>query len=231
MKTLIPALISATLLSCGGGGGGSTSDGFPMQGPCGNGLANGNEIISGPTAPAGAPYDYDQPFRSLTVDPTDPSIVYVGTESNGILKTTDGGTTWTRLRKGLRHYDNAYPEIYDISVSTTNHNVLYAVANQGPGPLVSDTFEVIGGVYRSDDAGENWYRINCGLDGIHVSSIQVSPDDEDNVVSGVPGRLRLLVNQDFMKAACTGVPMEVITGHAQACRRLRIRSRFSIYMH
>lgn len=44
----------------------------------------------------------DTPFHSLIVDPSDPAVAYVGTEGNGIFKTTNGGATWTRLRNGLK---------------------------------------------------------------------------------------------------------------------------------
>src|SRR5205807_1207451 len=34
---------------------------------------------------------------SIAIDPTDPSIAYVGTAQGGLYRTLDGGTTWTPL--------------------------------------------------------------------------------------------------------------------------------------
>ena len=79
-------------------------------------------------------------FHSLAVDPVDDAIVYVGTETNGIFKTTDRGLTWVRLRNGLKctTTHQFYPEVYDIAVDPTNHNTVYAATVTGPdgGPLV-----------------------------------------------------------------------------------------------
>ena len=36
-------------------------------------------------------------FMSFAQDPTSPKVIYVGTHNRGILKTTDGGTTWTQI--------------------------------------------------------------------------------------------------------------------------------------
>ena len=48
--------------------------------PCANAVGNGLEIVAGPSAPGGG--DTDQVFRSLEVDPSNPDVVYVGTERN-----------------------------------------------------------------------------------------------------------------------------------------------------
>ena len=81
---------------------------------CGDAVGNGDEIVFGPSAPEGN--DRDSVFRSLTVHPTDPNIVLMGTERNGFVKSTDGAATWTRHRQGLRWLPGiGYPEIYDIA--------------------------------------------------------------------------------------------------------------------
>ncbi len=69
----------------------SIDNGPQGEDPCGNALGNGDKIIQGPPGPDGA--DRDNPFRSLTVHPTNPNILIVGTERNGFLKSTDDGAT------------------------------------------------------------------------------------------------------------------------------------------
>jgi len=59
----------------------------------------------------------DNMFHSLAIDPKNENIVYAGTETSGMFKTTDGGKTWTRLRKGLKCTINqtGYAQIFDIA--------------------------------------------------------------------------------------------------------------------
>jgi hypothetical protein len=43
----------------------------------------------------------DGNFRALIIDPVDPSIVYAGTERGGVLRSTDGGSTFFSKNNGL----------------------------------------------------------------------------------------------------------------------------------
>ncbi len=97
----------------------------------------------------------------LEFDPKNPDVVYAclwetrqgpwengawsGT-SGGIFKSTDGGTTWKPLTKGLP--DEGVVQA-DVAIAPSNPNRLYA--------SVASPREV--GIYRSDDAGESWTRI------------------------------------------------------------------------
>jgi len=160
---------------------------------CGNELGNANEIVPGPSGHEGD-YNIDNPFRSLTVHPTNPDIVLVGTERNGFLKSMDGGVIWTRHRKGLRHdiqidgqpAELGYPEIYDIAMSESDPNIIYAATTGGPGPLAGE-YGGDGGMYKSTDGGETWERKNCGLSNSWIWSIHVSPEDPNEVVIGIGG--------------------------------------------
>ncbi|NOR21160.1 MAG: hypothetical protein GQ476_00460 [Candidatus Aminicenantes bacterium] len=153
--------------------------------PCGNALGSGNEVISGPSGPSGA--DNDSVFRSLTVDPTNPDIVIIGTERNGFVKSTDGGVNWTRLRYGLRHDDLGYPEIYDIGISASNTDVLYAATIDSNGPVTGDYPSSKAGFYKSIDGGQSWYRKNCGIDNSSIPVVHVDPVDPDIAIIGIRG--------------------------------------------
>jgi photosystem II stability/assembly factor-like uncharacterized protein len=104
----------------------------------------------------------------VAIDPTDPNVVYAsmweatlgpwedgntyeGTKG-GLFKSTDGGTTWKQLTKGL-------PENLvhiQVALCASDERRLYAtVATSKEGGYGSG----VGlGVYRSDDAGESWYK-------------------------------------------------------------------------
>ena len=156
---------------------------------CGNAVGNGDQIITGPLAPEpdNGP-DNDSVFRSLTVHPTDPNVVLMGTERNGFVRSTDGGVTWTRHRLGLRWFGNeTYPEIWDIAYAPSNPSVVYAATLDSPGPVVGDVPSAMGGIYKSRDGGETWSRANCGLSTSRITSIRVHPANPDVVAAGLEG--------------------------------------------
>lgn len=98
--------------------------------------------------------------------------VFTGTGS-GFYKSTDGGTTWRPTGKGLPTGDEGLGRI-GIGTAPSQPSRLYAVLGL-PARL--------GGVYRSDDAGENWQRINTdarlwGRDG-DFNEIRVDPTNAD----------------------------------------------------
>jgi len=59
--------------------------------------------------------------RSIAIDPTNPNIIYSGSASGGIWKSTDGGATWTVLTDTLANL-----VIGCITIDPTNSNIIYA---------------------------------------------------------------------------------------------------------
>jgi photosystem II stability/assembly factor-like uncharacterized protein len=101
---------------------------------------------------------------ALAVAPSDDSVVYAGTGEgalsgdsyfgNGILKSTDGGQTWS-------HVSGDYfvgVSISQLTVDPTNANTLYAAVLRGRGgsrrttPTVHSKY----GIWKSTDGGVNW---------------------------------------------------------------------------
>ncbi|WP_313783781.1 VPS10 domain-containing protein [Flagellimonas profundi] len=98
---------------------------------------------------------------SLSMDMNNPLILYAalwqhertpwtitsGGTSSGFYKSTDGGTTWNKMEKGLpKEFGKS-----GISVSRANSDVVYAV-------LEAEGEQ--GGVYKSVDAGKTWKQTN-----------------------------------------------------------------------
>lgn len=98
----------------------------------------------------------------LVIDPNNPRVLYAsmwkinrtpyslesGGEGSGIWKSTDGGDTWTEIsqNKGL---PKGPLGISGIAVSPVDSNRVWAIVEAPEG-----------GLFRSDDAGKNWKRIN-----------------------------------------------------------------------
>jgi len=86
-----------------------------------------------------------------TLGPWEDGNDYDGTKG-GLFKSTDGGNTWKPLTKGLP--DNLVH--IQVAISDSDPSRLYAtIATKGEGTYGSGAGL---GVYRSDDAGENWYK-------------------------------------------------------------------------
>ncbi len=151
--------------------------------PCSNAVGNGNTIIPGPDGPENG--DYDQVFRSLEVDPSNSDVVYMGTERNGIVKSSDGGVTWQRLRQGMRHSADAYPEVWDIAVSPFNSRFVVVATADSPGPVAGDYPSSAACVYLSKDSGAFWSRSNCGLTNSYALCLCFDPLDPDVLVLGI----------------------------------------------
>jgi len=134
----------------------------------------------------------DNVFQSLAIDPTDSRIVYVGTETNGIFKTIDGGDTWTRLRAGLKLDPNksGYPQIYEIAVDPRNTRILYAATIAAPGP-VTGGIEALrsnyAGVYKSTDRGERWIQKIDGFFNTYTPHVVIDPLDSSRLYAGIGG--------------------------------------------
>ena len=125
----------------------------------------------------------------VTIDPQHPNIVYADLwagrqgpwengawngPNSGLFKSTDGGTTWRQLTKGLPTTAQGMGRV-GFCVSPTDPNRLYATVDAG----------VYGGIYRSDDGGESWTKLNSDERfwgrGDDFAEIKVDPKNEDIV--------------------------------------------------
>lgn len=85
---------------------------------------------------------------TIEMDPSNSKIVYLGTKSDGLWKSMDGGEIWYQIRdanKKLSHRAN----IYDIAIDPNNTNIIYAGAYQ----------QRYGRLFRSQDAGITWEEL------------------------------------------------------------------------
>jgi len=91
---------------------------------------------------------------------------------SGVYKSTDGGTVWKPLGKGLPGTAEGVARI-GLAIAPGNANRIYA----------SVEADKKAGVYRSDDAGETWAQVNddrrIGGRGPGAMGIAVAPDNPD----------------------------------------------------
>ncbi len=152
--------------------------------------------IKGPAVGEGC-NNNDNIFNSLTVSPVDPKVIYVGSEGNGIFRSTDGGSTWQWLREGFSYWtasntpgvfsnESWYPETYDMAIDPRNASIIYAVMTDGAGPPTGNYPSANGGVFKSTDGGLTWVRKVNGLPSTGLPCIAIDPVT-GTVIVGVSG--------------------------------------------
>ena len=119
-------------------------------------------------------------IADIVIDPTDPSVWYVGVGSGGVWKTVNAGTTWTPIFDDQGSYS-----IGCIALDPNNPNVVWV----GTGENVSGRHVAYGdGVYRSRDGGKTWE--NMGLENSeHIGMIRIDPRDSDTIFVAAQGPL------------------------------------------
>ena len=122
--------------------------------------------------------------RSLTVAPSDPQTVYVGTGGaygsssyGAIYKTVDGGLTWRKT--GFDASNEFDYTIVDIDIDPQNHDVIWAVTS-------SFGYGGWGGtLYRSIDGGANWeVALDLGPFGGAYLTVAAKPGDPNTAFTG-----------------------------------------------
>ena len=114
--------------------------------------------------------------RDLLVDQEN-GTVYAGT-FNGVWKSPEQGRTWVRISKGLPinsinpfSGDTLYYDVWSIA-KVKQSNTLYAVLREN-------------GIYKSFDAGKNWFSVNNELStGITFHRVVVSEVDTNIIYVG-----------------------------------------------
>ncbi|MFI5151188.1 MAG: WD40/YVTN/BNR-like repeat-containing protein [Bacteroidia bacterium] len=126
----------------------------------------------------------------VTLDPSNPQTVYADLYAarqapwengqwegpgSGLYKSTDGGTTWKKLEKGLPSHKDALGRI-GFAIAPSDSKRLYALVSAN---------EASGGFYRSDDAGESWTKLSSDIRfwdrGDDFAELKVDPKNADIV--------------------------------------------------
>jgi len=150
------------------------------------------------TAPA--PFETRAGCGDLAIDPSDPNVLYAavyarirrpweftygaaatdGKDVGGLMKSTDGGVTWTRLTSGLPTMTGRI----GLAVYAKNPKTVFALIQSDAGGTsdLDDPYSKAGGVFRSDDAGATWTR-QSKLDPrpFYFSQIRVDPQNDKRV--------------------------------------------------
>ena len=96
-------------------------------------------------------------IRALAVDPNNPNVLYASTDVPQLLKSTDGGATWSQINNGL-------PTTYSIgtiAIDPSNSNIVYAGGGEAS--------QTVTGLFKSTDGGMTWTFATIGINPVDFS--------------------------------------------------------------
>ena len=147
----------------------------------------------------------------ISVDVTNPDIIYAsiweawrrswgmssGGEDSGLWKSTDGGESWTEITGNIGLAEGPVGKI-GVAVSPANPNRVWTLIEHEPD----------GGVWRSDDAGATWERVNderkLRQRAFYYTRVYADPNDEDVVYALNTGLYR---SRDGGETFPRGIPV------------------------
>src|SRR5208282_1416428 len=122
-----------------------------------------------------------QSIGAVTIDPSNPKIVWVGTGEawtrnsvsigDGIYKSTDGGENWTNM--GLKDSEHIAKILVDPK---DGNNVLVCAV----GPIWED--DDARGVFKTSDGGKTWRKVLAGANGSTGCGMLAMSRQQPNVV-------------------------------------------------
>lgn len=115
---------------------------------------------------------------SIDVVTDNPDVMYVGSASGGVWKSTSGGIKWEPIFN-----DQSTASIGAIAIQQSNPSVIWVGTGEGN---PRNSLNGGDGIYRSLDGGKNWTKM--GLEKTrHIHRIIIHPDDPNTVYVGAIG--------------------------------------------
>jgi uncharacterized protein (TIGR03437 family) len=143
---------------------------------------------------------------ALAIDPTNPNIIYAGTGEGhrsadsyygaGLLKSTDGGATWTQITGPVSTTAPRQPAFLNatfmaLAINPVAPATIYAATNVGLTTTASGSGGVapIGnrGIWKSTDAGQSWRNLNPSNSDVDrtATDVMLDPRNPERVFAAI----------------------------------------------
>ena len=106
--------------------------------------------------------------------PDDPLVVYAGSASGGIFKTTDGGINWQPIFD-----EQPVHSIGDIAVAPSDPSIVWAGTGES---CIRSHISVGEGIFKSTDVGRSWTRMGLEKTG-RIGKVVIHPQNPDHVLA------------------------------------------------
>ena len=113
----------------------------------------------------------------ITIDPTNPSSLWVGAPGGGLWHSINGGTSWSTNTDWTAQVIG----YSDLAIDPTNSNTMYAATGDGD---AGDTYSV--GLLKSTDGGTTWNTTGLSFSmGAYrqISRVLVDPSNTSNILA------------------------------------------------
>lgn len=132
--------------------------------------------------------------RAFIFDKDNPDIMFMGSVSGGLFKSTNGGRSWAPLQEDLSNL--AFVSLHQTSDGTlyagTGEGLYYSASGAGSGGIMG------AGIYKSTDDGQTWTQLpstapsgnNKGI-WTSVGKIFSDPNDPNRIYAATNGGLRV----------------------------------------
>jgi photosystem II stability/assembly factor-like uncharacterized protein len=110
-------------------------------------------------------------ITSIDASNTNPLLVYVGSASGGVWKSTNGGTTFKDVFKDEVQIIGA------VALDQNDNDIVWIGTGE---PWTRNSISIGNGIYKSTDGGEKWH--NVGLENSnHIAEIIINPENSNEV--------------------------------------------------
>jgi photosystem II stability/assembly factor-like uncharacterized protein len=133
---------------------------------------------------SGGPVEHDlsgaetyDTIMSISLAPSDPNAIWVGTDDGLVQVTRDGGKTWTNVASNVPNAPQ-WARVYQVGVSPYDPGTAYVAFDAH---MLDDRRAY---VYRTRDFGRTWQSIGAGLPAVPVYVVREDPNRRGLLVAG-----------------------------------------------
>jgi photosystem II stability/assembly factor-like uncharacterized protein len=114
-------------------------------------------------------------LRAVTIDPQTPTTLYAAGLVGEVLKSTDGGSSWTTTRVDS--------PVTCLAIDPRTPTIIYA----GTTIYYGTTVTYRGGVFKSTDGGSTWSEVSAGLTNLDIRALAIDPQTPTTLYAGTFG--------------------------------------------